>query len=610
MKRFYVENRLSALPRLLLMALCLLVSCNKDEVVEEKFEPKPVITLEGGTGRYTLKIGRSLTLTPGVEHARGAVYSWLLEGEPVGTEASYTFTARELGTYYLVFRVETEAGAASEELRIDVVELAPPVISFALPESGLTAESGHAYELKPDVRNGENASFEWRLDGGLCGMAETYTFRAAEPGTHSLSLKVENEDGADECTLPVTVVERYPLVVLFPKPDYFAGKNDKSVALGRSICLRPYVEHAVDPHYAWEVDGRKAEGADGRNYFFTPSKQGSYRIKVTVTDRDESSAAQLGRNVTRTAEVSASAEVTVVCHEPEGTYKRSASAGSSADFDRVYAFVPAPGQFVNERQSAGYAGGEQTHAAAIAYAEKRLRASSFVSLGGWGGSIVVGFDHSIENRGGYALGGETYDFAITGNAFSGGSEPGIVYVMQDVNGNGEPDDEWYELRGSEYDREETDRDYAVTYYRPAGPCMNTVWTDNRGNSGSVGYLGTVHGQDYYYPAWIEAGSYTLYGTCLKSATTVEDGMWHNGAFDWGYADNYGSDSSSGDGNDSAGPNDNFFKIANAVHPDGTPADLQYIDFIKVQTGVNARAGTLGEVSTEVFGFRDMNSSGR
>ena len=43
-------------------------------------------------------------------------------------------------------------------------------------------------------------------------------------------------------------------------------------------------------------------------------------------------------------------------------------------------------------------------------------------------------------------------------------------------------------------------------------------------------------------------------------------------------------------------------------PDFTPIDLQYIDFIKVQTGVNSKAGWLGEVSTEVSGFEDLNIS--
>jgi len=36
------------------------------------------------------------------------------------------------------------------------------------------------------------------------------------------------------------------------------------------------------------------------------------------------------------------------------------------------------------------------------------------------------------------------------------------------------------------------------------------------------------------------------------------------------------------------------------------ADLQFIDFVKVQTGVNMKACWLGEVSTEVFDFTDEN----
>ena len=37
----------------------------------------------------------------------------------------------------------------------------------------------------------------------------------------------------------------------------------------------------------------------------------------------------------------------------------------------------------------------------------------------------------------------------------------------------------------------------------------------------------------------------------------------------------------------------------------TEANLQYIDFIKVQCGVLAKSGWLGEVSTEVFSFEDL-----
>lgn len=103
--------------------------------------------------------------------------------------------------------------------------------------------------------------------------------------------------------------------------------------------------------------------------------------------------------------------------------------------------------------------------------------------------------------------------------------------------------------------------------------------------------------------------YTLYGPCLKSRTYDQSGngsYWVNGEYDWGYADNFGNDRLSEDDNAAAGAMKVYFKISNAVDKNGQPANLKYIDFIRVQTGVNAKAGWLGENSTEVFGFTDEN----
>lgn len=105
------------------------------------------------------------------------------------------------------------------------------------------------------------------------------------------------------------------------------------------------------------------------------------------------------------------------------------------------------------------------------------------------------------------------------------------------------------------------------------------------------------------------GQLYAYGPCLKSRTYDQSGngsYWVNGEYDWGYADNFGNDRLSEDDNAAAGAMKVYFKISNAVDKNGQPADLKYIDFIRVQTGVNAKAGWLGENSTEVFGFTDEN----
>lgn len=292
----------------------------------------------------------------------------------------------------------------------------------------------------------------------------------------------------------------------------------------------------------------------------------------------------------------------VITEKLEDHY-RAKTETSVAEQTVVFEYTPAPGQFINETKTGGFTGEETTPEAAIAYATQRMKDDAFVSLGGFGGYMVIGFDHSIDNTG-------NYDFGIKGNSFKGSSEPGIVWVMQDENGNGKPDDTWYELKGSETGKETTVRNYAVTYYRPSEPQQPVQWTDSEGNSGEVDYLKQFHTQDYYYPAWITDDSYTLTGTCVEARNYDQSGngtYWVQAEYDWGYADNFSEiDRLSNDGNANAAANANFFKISNAIDDKGNPVDLKYIDFIKVQTACNTKSGWLGENSTEVFGFFDYS----
>lgn len=283
------------------------------------------------------------------------------------------------------------------------------------------------------------------------------------------------------------------------------------------------------------------------------------------------------------------------------SYYRPATIDSNPYCTKVFEYTPAPGQFINETKTGGFDGTQTTAEAACAYAEERFAKSIWVSLGGFGGYVVVGFDHSIENTGGY-------DFAVLGNSFSGSSEPGIVWVMQDENGNGEPDDTWYELAGSETGKAETIQEYAVTYYRPSEPQQPVRWTDNLGQEEQIDYLKQYHRQDYYYPLWVEEDSYTLTGTRLEARNydaSTNGTYWINAEYDWGYADNFSPiDRLTDDENVAANTNANHFKISNAIDREGRAIDLKFIDFVKVQCGVNTKSGWLGEVSTEVCGLYD------
>lgn len=247
---------------------------------------------------------------------------------------------------------------------------------------------------------------------------------------------------------------------------------------------------------------------------------------------------------------------------------------------KVFEYMPAAGQFVN--QMPVYEKGDDA-AAMCAKCRDYFQNGYLVSLGGFGGYITVGFDTPITNH------ADEYDFSISGNAFDGSAEPGIVLVSQDTDGNGLPDDEWYELKGSEYANPQTVRHYEVTYHRPESSTDKVRWTDNKG---SEGYIERTVNKQSYYPAWIDSPTLTLKGTRLPDNGVFDTSLnkWIMSAYAYGYADNQpnGSDGSK-------------FKIDWAVDADGNPVQLDKIDFIRIYTAVNQQipSGGVGELSTEI-----------
>ncbi len=268
------------------------------------------------------------------------------------------------------------------------------------------------------------------------------------------------------------------------------------------------------------------------------------------------------------------------------------TGGTSAFIFAVDEYVPAPGQFVNTMPQ--YEDGDD--AAAMAQKCTNLLANNnggVVTLGGYGGYITFHFDHSVKN-----VPGE-YDLLINGNANASSAEAGIVMVSQDTNNNGLPDDAWYELSGSA-DVDSVGKviyGYQCTYTYT--PMSNIPWSDNMNNSGTVD-RNTFHAQEYF-PLWLkDKGTLTFFGTRLPNNAHDTSGSgtyWVLDALRYGYADNK--------------PNTdieaNSFKIDWAVDPvTRTPVSLQYVDFVRVYTALNQKAGWLGETSTEITGAKDLH----
>lgn len=236
----------------------------------------------------------------------------------------------------------------------------------------------------------------------------------------------------------------------------------------------------------------------------------------------------------------------------------------TAYISRVWEYRPAPGQFVNKLPA--YEQGDDEEDMRM-NAEEAIADNhqGMISLGGWGGYVVFGFDHMVPNRAGK-------DLLVMGNAFEGSSEPGIVLVSHDSNGNGRPDDTWYELAGSEYNTPLTVHDYTVTYTRQEA------------------------GKEY--PQWIEEDEMTFTGSRLPDNYEDLSGQgtyYFLSAYDYGYVDNYPNTDPKGQ-----------LDIDWAVDDNGQPVSLPGIHFVKVYNAMHQRCGWLGETSTEITGAQDLS----
>ncbi len=339
-------------------------------------------------------------------------------------------------------------------------------------------------------------------------------------------------------------------------------------------------------HYEWYVDGELV--SKSKDYIFLASKEGTYNLELKILDPN--------------TPYDFSFTIHVLHEEVE----------YSPYISKVYEYCPAPGQFVNEMPR--YEDGD-TYETILQKVEESISGTNdiMITLGAYGGYVTFGFDHTVIN-----VPGEK-DFRIWGNCFyellqpdkkGGSAEPGIIMVSYDTNCNGLPDDEWYELAGSEYYSKDTRHAYSITYRRP-DPNREIVadednslddiyyigWSDN---AGQKGYLpkNIFHNQDYF-PKWISANEIAFSGSLL--ANNAED-ISGNGSyfvlysFPWGYVDNH--------------PNEyadlNSFDISWAVDFDGNPVDLPGVDFIRVYTGLNQYCGWLGETSTELSRAQDLH----
>lgn len=309
------------------------VACNKDDIITREEAQAPVIAFDVNTGVYTAKVGREFTIAPTYEYVDRAVYAWKLEktGRIISTEPVLTYVIDEVEgeekeDYYIELEVTTPQGTTREQTRVEVYRILPPVIVLS---EGAEVVRGHVYEISPDVRWGEKATYRWTMrrpgaaEAEEVGREQTYEFCEQALGEYELRLRAENEDGADEKSIRVEVTEALPVSVTVPPIGRLYDGLTRTVPLGRSITLRPSIWNGRNPRYSWTVDGEEISTELACTY--TPSGKGVKKLLFTVTDSSDEPAAAVAKGVRSTGEVRATVEYSVECCDEEGAFRRPAT---------------------------------------------------------------------------------------------------------------------------------------------------------------------------------------------------------------------------------------------------------------------------------------------
>jgi hypothetical protein len=352
-----------------------------------------------------------------------------------------------------------------------------------------------------------------------------------------------------------------------------AGFGNYQVEQGKTLVLAPvrYLIGWNDDHtpasgttYHWAVSGGNYDTDtphNGEFFSFTPKSAGTYTVRVTVTGRNYVD----GTPITKTAETKAVsfAPGTVGETKTWGTGNSSTLFGYHRTLRNF-----APGQFTSS--GSGY---------------------------GW----------SLGTIGGYAVWTDTHRevYGVGGNEFGTWFEPGIVWLQEDNNGNGVPDEMWYEIKGpndlvDKY-RPYITRRYANTWWDVDGAgsavlnefdqIMRSIcWADCKGRSGLM--------RGGWPSDWGVTGDWATY-TCtligddgdISNGTGVAEGvtLTRFGLYDeevghyLGYVD---------------APHSAFY-IDSAMDAAGNRVTLTNVRFVKAQTAMFKYGGIFGEYSTEV-----------
>jgi hypothetical protein len=362
-------------------------------------------------------------------------------------------------------------------------------------------------------------------------------------------------------------------------------KNEYQTTASKVLTITPDIEEGSDMSYKWTMiqnpmnDVTDSVLSTNRDLEFIAIYSGVYELNF-----EASSGSKTG-----------SQTITVNVSEEEEQYCPYVTS--------MYDFEPAPGTMANDcYKEDGY-----TREDVMNIALGRIDSTSvgyLLDLGSFGGTVVVGFDHTIMN-----VPGEK-DFRVYGENEVIATEPvapGLLFVAYDQNGNGKPDDdEWYEIKGSSHDTDDMTDNFSITYHRrtegtevPSGRSFKDI--ENvycEPGTGDSYYLVLLKGYEDLCPLWLDQDKFSYSGKRLdvhvEASSPGQYTLWSYDVPEWGYANALDPDididwAVDQDGNEVHLPGIDFLKVVNCVSTD----DIMI--YSSIQTSMTTKIAGAGDL---------------
>ena len=473
-------------------------------------------------------------------------------------------------------------------------------ISVNRPDEGFKALVNQPFRIEVKSVSDEGVFYEWSLGDSKIADSKNLEYTFTSLGTFTLTLHASQGTTTFDYDFEVKVTTDYVL----KKEDITIEEPEGGFRAKVDQLFRIEVTSVSDDgvSYLWFEDEEPVAQTKNLEHMF--SHGGAIGLKLTASQGD----------------IFFDYYFTVFV---EYAPIDPPAEGANPYITKVFDYMPAVGQFTNTLPLYEEGDTQETMNQKVLDAIGNNK-RGMITLGGFGGYVTVGFDHTIQNVEGLR------DFRVLGNAFyananpnpdapEGGScEPGVIMVAYDPDNLGPDNVQWYEIQGSAhvdptkepwYEMAKVNGndvniyfDYRITYYRPDSEPTSRdewdtyiKWEDNQGNSGYK-MKNQYHSQPYY-PLWA-GNTLSFTGTCLPQNAIDESGSGTYFVlykFRYGYADN-----------EINSYDDSSIDISWAVDASGNSVNLPGVDYIKIYTGVNQENGWLGECSTEIMGVEDLH----